>query len=72
MRSKGGITMKDKTQKPMNPQELPKRQGFEWIQSQNTGNSYLCPVGSIQDKTHATDAQLKKVCVDESRNPQND
>ena len=48
------------------------KKGFEWIKSGKTGNSYLCPVGSIKDKKTATDEDLKKVCVDESNNPQND
>lgn len=46
--------------------------GYEWIKSETTGNSYLCPVGSIKDKKNATDRELKEVCVDESANPQND
>ena len=48
------------------------KKGFEWIKSDKTGVSYLCPVGSIKDKSSATDEDLKKVCVDESQNPQND
>ena len=48
------------------------KQGFEWIKSEKTGTSYLCPVGSIKDKANASDEDLKKVCVDESANPQND
>jgi hypothetical protein len=46
--------------------------GYEWIKSEKTGTSYLCPVGSIKDKKTATDQELKDVCVDESKNPQND
>jgi hypothetical protein len=46
--------------------------GYEWIKSEATGTSYLCPVGSIKDKASATDEELKAVCVDESNNPQND
>jgi hypothetical protein len=53
-------------------QEKKTKQGYEWIKSEKTGTSYLCPVGSIQDKKKATDEDLKKVCVDESMNPQND
>jgi hypothetical protein len=48
------------------------KKGFEWIKSDKTGISYLCPVGSIKDKSKATDEDLKKVCIDESQNPQND
>ena len=50
--------------------ELKGRQGFEWIKAKS-GNTYLCPVGSIVDKTKAIEEDLRKVCVDESIN-QND
>lgn len=53
-------------------EERKRRLGYEWIQSESTGVSYLCPVGSIKDKRKATDKELKKVCVDESANPQNE
>ena len=52
--------------------ESKSKSGFEWIKSKKTGTSYLCPLGSIKDKENATDEDLKKVCVDESNNPQND
>lgn len=48
------------------------KKGFEWIKSKESGTSYLCPVGSIKDKNTASEEDLKKVCVDESNNPQND
>ena len=54
------------------PEKSEGKKGFEWIKSKKSGTSYLCPVGSIKDKTAATDEDLKKVCVDESQNPQND
>ncbi len=56
----------------MENQEQGKKQGFEWIKSTTTGTSYLCPVGATKDKDAATEEDLKKVCVDESKNPQND
>ena len=48
------------------------KKGFEWIKSKESGTSYLCPTGSIQDKNTATEEELKNACVDESNNPQND
>lgn len=51
--------------------DLKGRQGFEWIQG-SSGTSYLCPLGSIHDKTAVTEEQLKKVCIDESSNLHND
>jgi hypothetical protein len=55
-----------------NVEERKKNLGYEWIKSEVSGTSYLCPVGSIKDKKAATDEELKSVCVDESTNPQND
>lgn len=49
-----------------------KKLGYEWIKSKKTGVSYLCPVGSVKDKNKASDEELKKVCIDESMNPQNE
>ena len=51
--------------------EMTTRQGYEWIKA-GSGNSYLCPIGAITDKSKATEEQLKKVCVDESGSPHND
>lgn len=51
--------------------EMKSRQGYEWIKAAS-GNSYLCPIGSIADKKKATEADLKKICVDESGSPHND
>lgn len=48
------------------------KKGFEWIRSNKSGTSYLCPIGSIKDKSSASDEELKSVCVDESKNPHND
>ena len=49
-----------------------KKTGYEWIKSDKTGVSYLCPTGSIKDKKTATDEDLKEVCIDESLNPHNE
>lgn len=51
--------------------ELQGRAGFEWIKGKS-GTGYLCPLGSIADKAKVTEEQLRKVCVDESSNLQND
>ena len=41
-----------------------------WIKSRS-GNSYLCPAGSLLDE-NSSDKELSSECVDESLNPQND
>lgn len=45
---------------------------YSWIKSRESGRSYLCPAGSVKDGAHASEEELRKLCVDESENPQND
>jgi hypothetical protein len=45
--------------------------GVSWIKSES-GNTYLCPVGALRDLESMTDEHLRKVCMEESANPQND
>ena len=47
--------------------------GVKWIRG-NSGTSYLCPLAAFErlgTKSPSED-DLKKICVDESMNPQND
>ena len=44
---------------------------YKWIAAES-GNTYLCPVGAIEDASSASEAELKAKCVEESYNPQND
>ena len=50
-----------------------KELGVTWIKA-DSGTSYLCPVASYNrlGTTHPKEDDLKKICVDESKNPQND
>ena len=54
-----------------NLQEFKKEIGVKWVKA-DSGTSYLCPAGSFERLTNPTEAELKKICVDESQNPQND
>jgi hypothetical protein len=47
--------------------------GVKWIKAES-GISYLCPVAALERLgTHnPKEEELKKICVDESQNPQND
>mgnify|MGYP003574563520 FL=1 len=54
-----------------NLQEFKKEIGVKWVKA-DSGTSYLCPAGSFARLTNPTEAELKKICVDESQNPQND
>lgn len=45
------------------------RFGIKWIKS-SSGNSYLCPVGTKISKD-ASDDELRRLCVEESNNPEN-
>lgn len=47
------------------------RNGYKWIKSSHSGESYLCPIGALNDENNATDEELNNACVNESMNPQN-
>ncbi len=44
---------------------------LKWVKGKS-GHTYLCPVEKLAALTNPTDADLKRICVDESENPQND
>ena len=50
--------------------ELKSRQSFDWIKSRKTGDSYLCPAGSIKNRKKASEKDLQRNCVNDSYNPQ--
>lgn len=41
-----------------------------WIKS-SEGNVYICPVNAPIDPTKATEEELKRYCLDDSRRPDN-
>jgi len=59
-------------EKMENSEERKRSFGFKWIKSNDSGDSYLCPVGTFQDNEDISDDDLEKYCVNESNNPQND
>ena len=44
--------------------------GVKWIKAKS-GNTYLCPVKALDRIKNPTEEQLKVICVDESKNPEN-
>ena len=44
--------------------------GITWIKAPSTGNTYLCPADF--DASNASEEELRRVCIEESMNPQND
>lgn len=44
---------------------------LKWIKA-DSGNTYLCPVAALNKLQSPTEEDLKKICIDESLNPQND
>jgi len=52
-------------------QERKQNVALKWIKS-DTGNTYLCPVDALKKVGSHSDKELKKICVEESKNPQND
>ena len=47
------------------------RVNHQWIKA-DSGNTYLCPVAELQKLDNPSEADLQAICVDESKNPQND
>ena len=54
-------------------QSFKKEIGVKWVKAES-GTSYLCPVKAFERLGSAKpkEEDLKKICVDESQNPQND
>jgi hypothetical protein len=51
--------------------EYKKELSVKWIKAPS-GQSYLCPVNALKRINNPSEEQLKTICVDESKNPQND
>ena len=51
--------------------EFKKELSVKWIKG-DSGNTYLCPVDALKRIDDPSEEDLKKICVDESTNPQND
>lgn len=50
--------------------EFKKELGVKWIKT-TSGNTYLCPVDAFDRLKDPKEEDLKKICVDESSNPEN-
>jgi hypothetical protein len=48
-----------------------KQLSVRWIKGKS-GNTYLCPTDALDRMENPSEDDLKKICVDESANPQND
>ena len=51
--------------------EFKKELGVRWIKA-DSGHTYLCPVDSLKRLDDPSEADLKKICVDESESPHNE
>lgn len=47
-----------------------KKLGHNWVKS-DSGNTYLCPIGALKGIDNPSEEQLRKLCVNESMNPDN-
>ena len=45
--------------------------GVKWVKA-DSGTSYLCPLAAFERLENPNEEDLKRICVDESQNPQND
>ena len=54
-------------------QAFKKEIGVRWIKAES-GTSYLCPLAAFErlGTQNPKEEDLKKICVDESQNPQNE
>ena len=52
-------------------EQIKRRMGFKWIKSQESGNTYLCPTDFSRRSDQMSESDLRRHCVDESSNPQN-
>jgi hypothetical protein len=50
--------------------EFKKELGVKWVKAES-GTSYLCPLAAYNRLKNPKEEDLKKICVDESENPQN-
>ena len=48
-----------------------KQLSVRWIKGKS-GNTYLCPTDALSRMKDPSEDDLKKICVEESDNPQND
>ena len=51
--------------------EFKREIGVKWVKAES-GRSYLCPLAAFGRLDNPKEEDLKKICVDESENPQND
>ena len=55
----------------MDEKSFKKELSVKWIKA-DSGNTYLCPVDALNRMDKPSEADLQKICVEESKNPQND
>jgi len=51
--------------------EFKKELSVQWVKGES-GTTYLCPTAALKRLGDPSEADLKKICVDESQNPHND
>ena len=51
--------------------EFKKELSVKWVKG-DSGNTYLCPVAALKRLGNTNEADLKKICIDESTNPHNE
>ena len=51
--------------------EYKKELSVKWVKGKS-GGTYLCPIDALKKIKDPTEEQLRLICVDESKNPQND
>ena len=44
---------------------------MKWVKADDSETTYLCKADDLQNLREMSDEALRSICVDESRNPQN-
>ena len=66
---RGTISRRKKMSNELN--SFKKNLGRRWVKARS-GNTYVCPVDFAKNFPDASEEELRRYCVEESLNPQND
>jgi hypothetical protein len=64
--------MSDRSDVYRESQERKAEVGVKWVKADDSDTTYLCKSSDLDNLRAMSDAELRKICLDESQNPQND
>ncbi len=63
--------MAEKSEVYRESQERKANVGVKWVKADDSETTYLCKNSDLDNLREMSDAELRKICLDESQNPQN-